>query len=138
MAAKRQLVVQHNIDTGAADPKQFSVSFDGRYNANRLTSSYKSWQAASQAYGVAIENNACYQYIIGLAVENKLFWTGAYLRNKGYNIQCPGHTGCTANIPYMQPQSEPHMAYDIAQQLSREDILVKSLTTDGTPHNSIV
>ncbi|KAL4239607.1 hypothetical protein ACF0H5_000416 [Mactra antiquata] len=105
MTANRQLVGHHNMDTGAADSKQFSVVFDGRYNANRLTSSYKPGQAASQASGVAIENNTSYQYIIGLAVGNKLCWTGAYLGNNGYDVQCPGHTDCTANIPYMQPPS---------------------------------
>ena len=97
-----------------------------------MVSSYKPGQAASQAYGVAIENHTEHKYVVALAVQNKLCWTGAYLHNKGFEVECPGgHAGCTANLPYMKPHSERQMAHDIAEQLSREDILVRTLTTDG-------
>jgi len=132
MAEKRQLMIQHNIDSGAVNPRQIDVSFDGRYNATRLVSSYKPGQASSQAYGVAIENHTRYKYIIGLAVENKLCYLGAHLRNRGFEVNCPGgHANCTATVDYMTPHSERNMAYDIAEQLSSEDILVRRLTTDG-------
>ena len=133
MAEKRQLVIEHNMQQGNTNPRHLDLSFDGRYNANRMVSSYKPGQAASQAYGVAIENNTSYKYVVGLAVQNKLCWTGAYLRNKGFDdIKCPGgHEGCTATKDYMQPHSEREMAADIAEQLSKEDILVRTLTTDG-------
>jgi len=65
------------------------------------------------------------------AVQNKLCWTGAHLRNKGFKVTCPGgHTGCTANLPYMKPHSERKMAHVIAEELSKEDILLRTLTTD--------
>jgi hypothetical protein len=133
MANKRQLVIRENRARGASDPKQIDLSLDARYNANRLVSSYKPGQGASQAYAVAIENNTSFKYIVGLAIENKLCWTGAYLRNKGYeDIKCPGeHLGCTANIEYMQPHSERRMAYSIAQQMHKEDLMIRTLTTDG-------
>lgn len=132
MAEKRQAVIQHNIDKGEKNPRHVDISFDGRYNANRMTSSYKPGQAASQAYGVAIENHTSYKYIIDLAVQNKLCWTGAYLRNKGFKVTCPGgHAECTSNLPYMTPMSEKSMAFDIAKRLSEEDIVVRTLTTDG-------
>ncbi|XP_053389375.1 uncharacterized protein LOC128552381 [Mercenaria mercenaria] len=131
MAAKRQLVIQHNLEQGHQNPQLLDLYFDGRYNATRMVSSYKPGQAASQAYGVATENHTSYKYIVGLAVQNKLCWTGAYLRSKGFDITCPGgHAECTATISYMQPHSERKMAYDIAEQLSNEDLLVRTLTTD--------
>jgi len=132
MEEKRQLVVTHNKEHGVKDPNHLSLSFDGRYNANRMFSSYKPGQASSQAYGVAIENHTKHKYVVALAVQNKLCWDGAHLRNKGFKVTCPGgHTGCTANLPYMKPHSERKMAYDIAEELSKEDILVRTLTTDG-------
>lgn len=132
MAEKRQFVIRHNTEQGQGNPNHFNLSFDARYNATRMVSSYKPGQAASQAYGVAIENHTSFKYIVGLAVQNKLCWMGAYLRNKGFDTNCPGgHPECTANIPYMQPHSERAMAYDIAEQLSKEDLIIRSFTTDG-------
>ena len=132
MAEKRQLVVQHNQDLGVADPNQMHLSFDCRYNANRMVSSCKPGQAASQSYRVAIKNNTGSKYVVGLAIENKLCWTGAFLKNQGIAVDCPGgHPGCTANISYMEPHLERRMAYDIARQMHQEDITVRTLTTDG-------
>jgi hypothetical protein len=37
-----------------------------------MVSSYKPGQAASQAYGVAIENHTSFKYVVGLSIENKL------------------------------------------------------------------
>ena len=132
MTEKRQLVIQHQRDIGASNPYQMDVSVDGRYNTNRMVSSYKPGQGSSQAYTVAIENHTSYKYVIAIAQQNKLCWTGAYLLNRNFKVRCPGgHVGCTANIEYMKPHSERKMAHDIAQQLSKEDILVRNLTTDG-------
>jgi hypothetical protein len=132
MAAKRELVVAHNRDSGAKDPYQMDLSFDCRYNATRMVSSYKPGQAASQAYGVAIENHTSFKYVVGLSIENKLCWKGAHLRNKGFGVKCPeGHISCTANKEYMQPHSERQMAYNLAQKLNEDDIIVRTLTTDG-------
>jgi hypothetical protein len=131
MEEKRKLLIQHNKKNQDPHPNHLDLSFDGRYNANRMVSSYKPGQTASQTYGFAIENHTSYNYVVGLAVQNKLCWTGAYMRKKGFEVSCPGHFDCTATMPYMQPHSERQMAFDIAEQLSKEDILVRTLTTDG-------
>ena len=132
MADKRRELEQYNINAGKKNPKQIDVSMDGRYNARGFKSSYKPGQSSSQAYTVAIENMTKEQYIIGLAVENKLCWTGAWLRNRGFDVHCPGgHVDCTANIPYLQPHSERKMAYNIAEALSLEDFWIRTVTTDG-------
>lgn len=132
MADKRRMVMQHNLEAGVGNPKHIDVSMDGRYNARGFKSSYKPGQSSSQAYTVAIENMTKERYIIGLAVENKLCWTGAWLRNRGFDVLCPGgHVDCTANIPYLQPHSERKMAYKIAEDLSLEDFWIRTVTTDG-------
>ena len=132
MAEKRDLVRRHNINKNVSDPKQIDVSTDARYNWSRMKSSYKPGQSSSQAYAIASENHTDSKYITGLDVENKLCWTGAALKNKGFKISCPGgHAGCTADIAYLELHSERRMAYDIADDLSLEGFYVRTLTTDG-------
>lgn len=132
MTGKLHLVEQHNIAMGVPKPKHIDVSVDGRYNARGFKSSYKPGQSSSQAYTVAIENTTKERYIIGLAVENKLCWTGAWLKNRGFNVQCPGgHADCTANIPYLQSHSERKMTYKIAEDLSLQNFWIRTVTTDG-------
>ena len=92
---------------------------DGRYNAQGFKSSYKPGQSSSQAYTVATENMTEQRYIIGLAIENKLCWTGAWLKNSGFDVFCPGgHADRTANIPYLVPHSERRMAHEVTNELS--------------------
>ena len=108
------------------------VSMDCRYNARGFKSSYKPGQSSSQAYTVAMENMTKQRYIIGLAIENKLCWTGAWLKNRGFDVLCPGgHADCTANIPYLVPHSERRMAHEIANELSVENFWIQTVTTDG-------
>ena len=132
MSDKLKRVVEHNVSRGVVNPKHIHVSMDTRYNASRMKSSYKPGQSSSQAYSVAIENETDQQYIISMAVENKLCWVGAWMKNRGYDIRCPGgHAECTANIAYMQPHSERRLAYNIASNLSVENYWLHTVTTDG-------
>ena len=79
-----------------------------------------------------MENMTRERYIIGLATKNKLCWTGAWLKNRGFDVLCSGgHAGCTANIPYLKPHSERKMADDIAEDLSLENFWIQTVTTDG-------
>ncbi|CAC5370246.1 unnamed protein product [Mytilus coruscus] len=54
-------------------------------------------QNASQAIGIACENETDNHDIIGFHLVNKLCWVGAWLRGKGYDVECPNHEYCTAN-----------------------------------------
>ena len=129
---KLHIVERRNTEAGHENPKHIDVSVDGRYNARGFMSSYKPGQSSSQAYTVAMENMTRERYIIGLAIENKLCWTGAWLKNRGFDVLCPGgHAGCTANIPYLKPHSERKMADDIAEDLSLENFWIQTVTTDG-------
>jgi len=132
MAEKRDIVVQHNKAQGAVNPNELDISFDGRYNSTRWTSSYKPGQGSSQAFATAIENNTPNKYIVKIAVQNKLCWTGAYLKNKNPDIKCPGqHPGCTRTMCFFEPHSERSMAHEVAEELYQENLLIRSLTTDG-------
>lgn len=132
MKEKLSIVERRNADAGLPNPRHLAVSMDGRYNARGFKSSYKPGQSASQAYTIAMENMTEDRYIIGLAIENKLCWTAAWLTNRGFDVECPGgHAGCTANLPYLEPHSERRMAYSIAQDLSVEDFWIRTVTTDG-------
>ena len=84
MSDKLRIVKQHNAVAGHKNAKQINVSMDGRHNVRGLKSSYKPGQSSSQAYTVAMENVTKEKYIIGLALENKLCWTGAWLQNRGF------------------------------------------------------
>ena len=132
MSENLNIVEQHNIEAGHRNPKHIDVSMDGRYNAQGFKSSYKPGQISSQAYTVATENMTKQRYIIGLAIENKLCWTGAWLKNRGFDVFCPGgHADRTANIPYLVPNSERRMAHEIANELSVENFWIRTVTTDG-------
>ena len=75
--------------------------------------------------------NMTEERFIGLAIENKLCWTGAWLKNRGFDVECPwGHVECTANLPYLEPHSE-RMSFAIAEELSLEDFWIRTVTTDG-------
>ncbi|WAR20334.1 hypothetical protein MAR_002172, partial [Mya arenaria] len=46
-----------------------------------------------------------------------------------FTIHCPvGHSGCPANMQYMEPHSEKKMPNATTEELSNEDILVRTLT----------
>ena len=80
---------------------------DGRYNLTTISSREKPGQNASQAIGIACETMTEKQYIIAAAIQNKLCWTGAWLRGKGMEVECAGgHPDCTANTYRQAPLSE--------------------------------
>ncbi|CAC5392504.1 unnamed protein product [Mytilus coruscus] len=60
-------------------------------------------QNASQAIGIACENETDNHDIIGFHLVNKLCWVGAWLRGKGYDVECPNHEYCTANTNRYDP-----------------------------------
>ena len=117
-------------NTGSAT-SNISVAVDGRYNSLTIASAKKPGQAASQAMAVACETQTPHQYIVSAVLQNKLGWTGAWLKNKRLEVTCPGgHEGCTANIPKPAPLSEHEMGKSIGTDLALQGALVKYATTD--------
>lgn len=132
MANKLQLVHDFNVMHGAEDPRQINVAFDARYNAIHFGHDKKPGHSLSQAVGIACETVTEEQYIVGTSVENKLCWTGAWLKGRHFDVQCPGgHFDCTANLSPVAPHSEYEMAKVIGTKFAPQKILIKHVTTDG-------
>ncbi|CAG2237315.1 unnamed protein product [Mytilus edulis] len=62
---------------------------------------------------------------------NKFCWVGAWLRGKGYDIECPNHEYCTSNTNRYDPLSEKDLGYEIGKKIAKLDLLVDYCTTDG-------
>ena len=131
MAEKLEIVKEHNRDRGQPE-NSINISMDGRYNSSHISSRKKPGQNASQAIGIACENVTGNQYIVAAAIQNKLCWTGAWLRAKGFDAKCPdGHPDCTANTYRHQPLSEYELGKSIGEQLGFHEAFVRYVTTDG-------
>ncbi|CAC5388477.1 unnamed protein product [Mytilus coruscus] len=70
-------------------------------------------QNASQAIGIACENETNNHDIIGFHLINKLCWVVAWLCSRGYDVECPNHEYCTANSNRYDPLSEKDLGYEI-------------------------
>jgi len=131
MNDKIQKVKEVNVTRGHPE-NIINISTDARYNSSVMFSRKTPGQNASQAFSLAVETNTDRKYILACAVQNKLCWTGAWLRGKGMEVDCPGgHAECTANLSPAAPFSEYEMGKDIGTQLGLQDVLVRYVTTDG-------
>lgn len=131
MADKVEVIKEVNRERGV-DVNELNIAMDGRYNSTTIASRKKPGQNASLAIGLACETVTDKKYIIGAAFQNKLCWTGAWLRGKGLEVTCPGgHAECTANMSTFAPFSESNMGKDIGDQLGLQGMLIKHVTTDG-------
>ena len=92
MNDKLELLRDTNLNRGLANTNEIGISHDARYNSITFGHSKKPGQGSSQAVSIACETVTDKRYIIGVAVENKLCWTGAWLRSKGFDVKCPGRT----------------------------------------------
>ena len=108
-----------------------AIEMDAMYGSDSISSRHKFGQKSNRAVATAIENVTGQKKVIGLVYKNKLCMSGAWLRNNGYNVSCPGHVGCTATTDECEPLSEYAMGYDIGKHLAESEILVKYATTDG-------
>ena len=131
MTDKVEMLKDINLKRGN-DTSEINISMDGRYNSVTIASRKKPGQNASQAIWLAFETMTDRKFIIQACFKNKLCWTGAWLKGKGIEVQCPGgHTECTANMSPFQPFSEYDMGHEIGSQLALQGMLVKYATTDG-------
>ncbi|KAK6189690.1 hypothetical protein SNE40_001691 [Patella caerulea] len=132
MREKMEAVKSFNEKGGAVNPNIINVALDGRYNSITIGHSKRPGQATSQAIGIACETNTKHKYILSAVMQNKLCWKGAWLRGKGFTVNCPGgHEGCTANLPVHAPLSEYDMGKSIGTELALQNVLIKYATTDG-------
>lgn len=132
MAEKTRQVVETNRLRGVTEPSTIGIALDGRYNSTSFGSAKKPGMNASQAISLCVETSTPKKWILARSIQNKLCWTGAWLRGKGYDVTCPdGHPDCTSNTDRYDGLSEYTMGKDIGEQLTNQGILVNLATTDG-------
>lgn len=121
------------INRSRGNPEaSLNIAVDGRYNSSTISSRRKPGQNASQCIGIACETMTDKNYIVATATQNKLCWTGAWLKGQGFNVQCPGgHEDCTANTHGHAPLSEFDLGKAIGRKLAVQGAFVKYVTTDG-------
>lgn len=132
LSARREKLKAINKLRNLPEDSPVNISIDVRYNSSSITSRNKMGQSATQAIGVAIENHTDQKQIVGLCLENKLCPKGALLRSKGIQATCPGgHRGCTATKRMAEPFTEQDIGRKLGQEMSKQGIPVKYVTTDG-------
>lgn len=131
MLTRKREICETNKLRGLSADAAINISMDVRYNSTTIASSSKMGQNASQAIGVAIENQTDLKQIIGFHMENKLCWVGSWFRNNGFEVQCPGHPECTANVNDEEPLSEKRIGESIGEDLAHDGLLIQFVTTDG-------
>ncbi|CAG2228254.1 unnamed protein product [Mytilus edulis] len=97
MAQKLELVKEENRRRGVPE-NEINITVDARYNSNTIVSKKKPGQNATQVFALGIETITDRKFIVAAVVQNKMCWKGAWLRGKGFPIECPGHEECTANL----------------------------------------
>ena len=131
MKEKLEIVKSVNRKRGAPE-NVINLTVDARYSSNTIISKKKPGQNANQAIALGIETVTDRKYIVATGILNKMCWSGAWLRTKGFNVECPGgHEDCTANLYRAAPLSEYELGKQIGSQLAVQGILVKYATTDG-------
>ena len=70
--------------------------------------------------GIAIEQQTAKKQIVSAYMEPKLCWTGLWLRNRGFEVDCHGENeGCTAILSQMEPLSEHRIEEKLGETLWR-------------------
>lgn len=131
MMSRKQEVTRTNQLRGLPANSPINVSMDVRYNSSTIISSHKMGQNASQAIGISLEHQTDKKQIVSFHMQNKLCWVGAYLRNHGFHVDCPGHADCTATMCEADPLSEKVIGEKIGADLAESGLLVQYVTTDG-------
>lgn len=113
---------------------ELNVSGDGRYDSVTYGNRQKMGQNATQMVGLLTENVTDEHKIVAFAFENKLCSSGRMLRAQGKKVTCPGHQGCTATVPAVEPFTERTLGKKMGEDLARQGVRVKYITTDGDAH----
>lgn len=121
----------HNIVQKLSGSSGIDIGVDGRYNSSTYGSRRKCGQNASQAILTATGQCGQEKEILGLFVQNKLCWSGAWLRSRGFDAKCPNHAGCTANTGRTETISEYTMGIELGKAFTLDEVLISNVVTDG-------
>jgi hypothetical protein len=136
---RRQIETIKDTNQARGLPREspINIQLDGTYNSYSMGSRRKPGQNASQVIGICREDMTDQHKVLGMHLQSKLCWTGAWLMGKGYDVQCPGgHANCTANTSQHEPLGEAKFGYEIGKELSLNNILIKHVTSDGDARSS--
>ena len=81
-----------------------NIVMDRRYNSTTIASRKTSSQNALQAIGIACETITEKKYILAAAIQNKLCWTGVWLRGKRQGGRVPRRTS-RLNSQHISPST---------------------------------
>lgn len=110
---------------------EVSIACDARYN-NRIASTNTPFQGGTQATFTVTEDMSPQKKVIHVHCANKLCPIGTRLLRQGQSVTCPGHIGCTATISKFDSiGDESSYAFQSAKELTKANINVKSVTSDG-------
>ena len=100
MVQKVEILKEINIKHGN-ETSEINSAMDGRYNSATTASRKKPGQNASQVIGVAHETMTNKNFVIQTSFKNKLCLTGAWLKGKGIDVQCPsGHFNLSQSMTW--------------------------------------
>ena len=121
-----------NAARGLGEDAPISAAFDVRYGGMRMSNSYRPGQGAGDGIGLLVENVTNSKAIIGVYVENKLCYHGAWLRKQGVDVSCPGHEGCSATISSSDLISEKKIAKELGRKITKDHgLFISHITTDS-------
>lgn len=146
MARHMDIVRPHIIEANEDDMKQrceglkkinrlrgeqehlIPVEADGAYNNNLYSGTgHTPFQTATQAVYTVAENTTSGKQVISLATTNKLCNMGSR-----YNLPCPNHPGCTANLAMEDTiGNEKAMAKECLGKLAGHGLHASDITTDA-------
>ncbi len=123
--------VHKERDLGETAP--IIIEFDVCYNGAFMRSKHIPGHDASVGVGFLVDNTTDGKASIGVEIENKLCYRGAWLMSQGEDVSCPGgHEGCTATIRYSDLINEERIAYNLGRHLAEaHNVLTSHVCTDS-------
>lgn len=96
----KRAVVKDTLELRGMDrDTPIHAEFDRQYNNPlRNARGHTPFAPATQSRDIVIENVTPAKYVIGFHHRNKLCSAGHAQRRRGDKVECPGHSGCTANL----------------------------------------
>ena len=130
---ERERLRETNRARALPEDAGINISVDGQSNGMVIASRRKAGQNASQAVGIATEQQMAKKDIVAPYIESKLCWTGSWLRNRGFEVDCPGagHEGCTATLSRTEPPSDHRIGEKLGEKFVEDKVNVKYVATDG-------
>ena len=125
------LVLKETVEEVKMYTTRWIVTTDTRYN-NPLFSPTTPYQYGNQAVTTAAEGVTGENKIVHVGTFSKLCTTGQRLRSLGYDIRCPDHSYCTANLKQHDSIGDEGKYVEVmANDLKNEGAELATVCADG-------